>query len=471
MKFTRGENVHLTMLYNILKLLFKITFRFFFRKTFRLNADRFPETGPLIICANHPGAFLDPIVVAVSSKRRIYFLAKAAVFKGAFMKWLLPKFNMIPIYRKQDDPTQMHKNDETFSKCYEHLLRGDAILIFPEGISQLERRLNEIKTGAARIAIGAAALSEFKQEVKIQCIGLNYDDPNLFRQDVLISYSEPIVVNQYQKLYEENQKDVISELTNEIRTRLESEVVHIEHEEADGITKQVESLYRANLIGDKIETAELKKRELEMVKNISMAVKYFLHTDRSKVDSVVNNIRSYFWKLDELGFSDKLVRSGRKEGSRRYYWLGELALILFGFPFFIYGVTINYLPFTLASFLSRKLVTQREFFGAIGVAAGMLLFLIWYSVLSVVVVKADFTWWMNLLIIASWIPAGLWCWFYFRSIYYITNRWKYINLFRTRKELMKDIQTQRTEILTEFEKIAADLRDKGVIPEQAPVPR
>lgn len=459
------------MLYNILKLLFKITFRFFFRKTFRLNADRFPETGPLIICANHPGAFLDPIVIAASSKRRIYFLAKAAVFKGAFMKWLLPKFNMIPIYRKQDDPTQMHKNDETFSKCYEHLLKGDAILIFPEGISQLERKLNEIKTGAARIAMGAAALSDFKLEVKIQCIGINYDDPNLFRQDVLVSYSEPIVVNQYKNLYQEDQKEAINVVTNEIRTRLQAEVVHIEHEEADGITKQVEDLYRANLIGDKIHTAELKKRELEMVQNISKAVKHFLHTDRSKVESVVNNIRSYFWKLDELGFSDKLVRSGRKGGSRYYYWLGELALIILGFPVFIYGVTVNYLPFTLASFLSRKLVTQREFFGAIGVAAGMLLFLIWYSLLSVIVVKADFAWWMNLLIIATWIPSGLWCWYYFRSIYYISNRWKYINVFRRRKDLMLDIQSQRKEILAEFEKIAADLRSKGIIPEEAPVPR
>jgi 1-acyl-sn-glycerol-3-phosphate acyltransferase len=83
------------MLYNILKLLFQITFKYFFRNTFRLHAERLPDTGPLVICANHPGAFLDPIVIAASTKRRIYFLAKAAVFKGAFAKWLLPKFNMI----------------------------------------------------------------------------------------------------------------------------------------------------------------------------------------------------------------------------------------------------------------------------------------------------------------------------------------------------------------------------------------
>lgn len=459
------------MLYNVLKYLFRITLKFFFRKTFRLNADRFPETGPLIICANHPGAFLDPLIIAAISKRRIYFLAKAAVFKGAFAKWLLPKFNMIPIYRKQDDPSQMHKNDETFAKCYEHLLKGDAILIFPEGISMTGRKVNEIKTGAARIALGAYAASDFKQDVKIQCIGINYDNPHLFRKDVLLSYSEPISVSEHKKQYEENQKDAVGAITEKIRVNMETEVVHIEHEEADGITKQVESLYRAELIGDKIKTAELKMRELEMIKNISLAVKYFLNTDRSKVNDVVNKIRSYHWKLEELGFSDRLMRTGRKGGYRYIYWLGEITLMILGFPLFIYGATINYLPFMLASFLSRKLVKQREYFGAIGVAAGMFLFLLWYIALSVVVVQADFTWWMNLVIIASWIPSGLWCWFYIRSLHFISNRWKYISVFRSRKGMMQDILEQRKEIITDFEKIAVDLRLKGVIPEQAPVPR
>lgn len=457
------------MLYNTLKILFRITFRFFFRKTFRLNHGRFPESGPLIICVNHPGAFLDPIVVAASSKRRIYFLAKAAVFKGAFAKWLLPKFNMIPIYRKQDDPSQMHKNDETFAKCYEHLLKGDAILIFPEGNSVTERKLRDLKTGAARIGLGACAESSFTKEVKIQCVGINYDDPHLFRQDVLLSYSEPIVVNDYKELYDQNPKAAVIAITEEIRKRLEAEIVHIEHEEADGITRQVEKLYRAELLGDKIKTAELKHRELEMIKNISLAVKYFVNTDRTKVNDVVNKITSYFWKLDELGFSDRLVRTGRKEGSRYFYWLGEVALIILGFPFFIYGVTINYIPFMFASYLSRSLVKQREYFGAIGAAGGMFLFLIWYTALSVILVKQDFAWWINLFVIASWIPAGLWSWYYSRSIRYISNRWKYIRAFRSRKELIREIHDQRREIISEFEKIAEELRVKGVIPEVSPV--
>ncbi len=452
------------MLYNILKLLFQITFKYFFRKTFRLHAERLPESGPLVICANHPGAFLDPIVIAASTKRRIYFLAKAAVFKGAFAKWLLPKFNMIPVYRKQDDPTLMHKNDETFAKCYEHLLRGDAILIFPEGISITERKLKEIKTGAARIALGACAASGYKQDVKIACLGINYDDPHIFRQDVLLSYSEPISMLDYKSEHEADSFKAAQKVTDVIRERLENEVIHIEHEEADGITRMIERIYRAEIVGEKVHSAELKVRELEMIRNISIAVRHFLHNDRSRVTEVVNKMKSYFWKLDELGFSDKLVRAGRKAGSRYYYWLGELVLIILGFPLFVYGSLVNYIPFYTASFLSRKLVKQREFFGAIGVAAGMLFFLIWYILLIVLLRHFELVWWIDLTIIATWIPSGLWAWYYMRSLYYISNRWKYISVFRSRKELMSDITKQRQEIIEEFKLIAEQLRAEGIIP-------
>ncbi len=453
------------MLYSLLRLLFRITFKCFFRKTFNRHPERLPSSGPLIMCANHPGAILDPIVVAASSKRRVFFLAKAAAFKGTFAKWLLPKFNMIPIYRKQDDPTQMHKNDETFVKCYDHLLAGDAILIFPEGVSITERKLKEIKTGAARIALGACAASGFKTQVKIVCLGINYDDPHLFRQDVLINYSEPIVANDYQEIYERNPSEAVNTLTAEIRKRLENGLIHIDREEADGITRQVEKMFRAEIVGDSVRSVELKTRELEVIKNISLAVNYYLHHDRETVNEIVNKIKSYFWKLDELGISDKLMRTGRKQGSRYYYWLGEVALLLFGFPVFLYGAIINFLPFKAASYLSRNLVEQPDFAGGIGATSGMFLFLIWYTCFTILLVKLGLVWWLVLSLVASWIPAGLWGWYYSRSVIYITKRWKYVSVFRNRTQMMKDILVQREEIISEFVKIAEDLRAKGVVPE------
>src|SRR5687768_5715739 len=126
------------MLYSILRFLMQITVRVFFRSITIRNKAVFPENGPLLVLANHPSTFMDPIVIATLLNREVYFLAKGELFKSGFAKWLLPKFNMIPVYRKQDDPSLMNKNQDTFNNCFEHLEKGGAILMFPEGISITE---------------------------------------------------------------------------------------------------------------------------------------------------------------------------------------------------------------------------------------------------------------------------------------------------------------------------------------------
>jgi 1-acyl-sn-glycerol-3-phosphate acyltransferase len=93
------------MLYNLFQGLFRISIRLFFRSVHIEGREHVPAQGSVLICANHPGALLDPLVVALLIGRRVHFLAKAAIFRVKLAQWLLPKLNMIPIYRKQDDPS------------------------------------------------------------------------------------------------------------------------------------------------------------------------------------------------------------------------------------------------------------------------------------------------------------------------------------------------------------------------------
>lgn len=98
---------------------------------------------------------MDPIVLARLINRKIYFLGKGELFKGAIISWLRNSLNIIPVYRKQDNPSELNKNADTFRKCYEHLEKDGVILTFPEGVSITERKLKLIKGGASHIALGA----------------------------------------------------------------------------------------------------------------------------------------------------------------------------------------------------------------------------------------------------------------------------------------------------------------------------
>lgn len=64
------------MLYAILRFLFKITGRVFFSNITIRNKELIPRSGPLIVVANHPSAFMDPIVIATIFERNLYFLGK-----------------------------------------------------------------------------------------------------------------------------------------------------------------------------------------------------------------------------------------------------------------------------------------------------------------------------------------------------------------------------------------------------------
>ncbi len=75
-----------------------------------------------------------------------------------------------------------------FSACHDALLDGGVIGLFGEGASHDLPGLLEMKTGAARIALGT------NTEVTIVPVGLVYDDRARFRSRALAYVGEPIVV-------------------------------------------------------------------------------------------------------------------------------------------------------------------------------------------------------------------------------------------------------------------------------------
>jgi 1-acyl-sn-glycerol-3-phosphate acyltransferase len=99
--------------------------RLFFRLRY-VHRERMIDHGPVILAANHQ-SFLDPGFAGGASRRAIYFLARRTLLDGAFLGWLLPKLNVIPV----DSETG---KDRTALKALIRILRaGEGTLVFPEG--------------------------------------------------------------------------------------------------------------------------------------------------------------------------------------------------------------------------------------------------------------------------------------------------------------------------------------------------
>ncbi|MDH5198192.1 MAG: 1-acyl-sn-glycerol-3-phosphate acyltransferase, partial [Gemmatimonadota bacterium] len=125
----------------------------------RYVGEPVPRTGPVLLVANHPNSLLDPMLVVATAGRPVRFLAKAPLFHDPKTAWLVKSAGAIPVYRRADDPSQVEKNVDAFDAVYAELARGAAVGIFPEGLSHSEPALGPLKTGAARMALGAARLT------------------------------------------------------------------------------------------------------------------------------------------------------------------------------------------------------------------------------------------------------------------------------------------------------------------------
>ncbi len=456
------------MLYSFLRILMKVTVRIFFRSIVIRNKEVIPENGPLLVLANHPSTFMDPIVIATILNRKVYFLGKGELFKSKFAKWLLPKFNMVPVYRKQDDPSQMNKNAETFEKCFEHLENNGAILMFPEGVSFTERKLRTIKTGAARIVLGAEARNDFQLGVQIVNIGLNYSDPHHFNNDLFINIHKPIQVSDFKKEYTKDNFLGAQLLTAEITKQLEKLIIAIEDENTDVLVSHIEMLYKSRLVEERGIKEYEKDAEFLITKNILETVNYFSIHDRTLVEDMRMRIKNYFVKLIELRLSDTDIAPNKHQTSFFAFSFKSLALIVFGAPFWLYGFINNTLPFEIPAFCAGKISKQKEFRGAIGMVGGMFTFIIFYTIQITLVWKYTQSYYFTIAYSISLPISGLFAYWYFHTVKRIFAKWGIMMLFYKKSVYISKLITEREQIITEFdrakEKYVLILKDSKLHP-------
>lgn len=130
------------MLYIITKIKFLIIFKLFFRLKVA-GQENIPQDGPFIIVANH-SSLLDPIILGVSIKPKIIFVAAAYLFEIRWLGYLLRKANSIPVQRENDI--------KAIKQSLKILQQGGVLGIFPEGGVDRQKDDLPIKAGAAYLA-------------------------------------------------------------------------------------------------------------------------------------------------------------------------------------------------------------------------------------------------------------------------------------------------------------------------------
>ncbi|MDF1673805.1 MAG: lysophospholipid acyltransferase family protein [Vicingaceae bacterium] len=436
------------MIYRLLKTISKLALKVYFREIHIEGKDQLPKEGPFLIVANHPSSFLDPVSIAVNIKPKISFLAKGIMFKNKIIASILRGLNMVPVYRAQDDPKMVNKNTEVFKSCYKKLKEKGVIMIFPEGTSEMERRLRKIKTGAARIALGAEKEYDYSLNLKIVPVGLNYTKSSRFRSEVFVNFGEPIKASDYFEAYKKDEIGTAKNLTEKIENDIRSLMIAVDKEENDELVERIESIYKTSLKNKTPNENEIVN-DLKASQAIVEAVSYFQKTKPEVYDTMANKIDRYFLKLRRVKLSDKsLDNSTKKPNGFSNMIKASIALIL-GFPFWLFGFIASYIPYKLPRIVALKLTDSEAFYGALLMSLGTLFFIIFYSLeifgFWILTQNPLFTILFGILLVLSG----------FFTIYYARNaRRLYFNFkLYSRKHFINELINERISLINAFDQL------------------
>ena len=317
--------------------------------------------GPVMFVGNHPNGMVDPGLVFVLAKRHITFLAKAPLFSLPIVGSLIRGLGALPVYRKQDDPTQMGRNAGTLDAAADALAAGRCITIFPEGKSHSEPQLQELKTGAARIALMAAKKGA---RVRIVPLGLTYSEKNRFRSAVHVDVGAPIEVK--------GEEDAVA-LTELIFESLRKVTLNLEQWEDLPLIRTAEALY-ALKVGDAAASPERLKAFAR-----GMALLRTEQPERfAKLKADVLSVRRRL-ELVQASPEDVAVRY-RPGGVAKFVFRNLLALALL--PLFLLGMVLFFVPFWIPPLAVRAFRVATDLQATIKIVMLWVLAPLWWLLIT-----------------------------------------------------------------------------------------
>jgi hypothetical protein len=317
-------------------------------------------------------------------------------------------------------------------------------MIFPEGTSISERKLRPLKTGAARIALGAEARHDFKLGLQVVPVAVNYFAPSRFRSDVLLNVAPPIRVADYAAAYARDPEAAADALTDAIREALERRLVITRDAAEDELVQQVENTFGEHLNPD--DDPDTLYDNFMVSRTLLQAVAWFEQHHPERLVALRAQLEAYLAKLRKFGLTDTAL-----EGQQQGRIAGMLNLVL-GLPLWLYGALNNYLPYILPSMVAKRATKDAEFVAPIMLVVGMITFPLAYALQAAAVQRwLTHDWRLTALYLLSLPFAGFYTLSYWDTLATRVERLRALRLFQRAPEEGAALLQQRADLLAGLE--------------------
>jgi 1-acyl-sn-glycerol-3-phosphate acyltransferase len=334
------------VIYRVTKGLIRLGLRAFFRDIEVRGAENLPPDGPCIVAANHHNSMIDPFLLLAMLDRPLCFIAKAPLFRTPVVGWFLRRLRCIPAHRSQDPGYSKEKNDALYAAAAETLASGPALALFPEGRSHSEPQLAEFRHGASKIALETESL---RPGVRIQLVGLHYEETRGFRGRVLVQLGPPVAAAGFLDRYRADSRAGVGALTEELQARLSEMILTAESRDVLRLADLLARMRALQEKGRPHETAEAFDRK----KLILDRYRSLREREPREVERLRLQLTRYESVLARAGFQEEDVGSERRIGAIFRSALGNTLLLALGLPFLALGIATNIVPYLLSWLVAR----------------------------------------------------------------------------------------------------------------------
>jgi 1-acyl-sn-glycerol-3-phosphate acyltransferase len=427
------------LLRRVIKVVLHFALRVFFRRIEVVGRERVPRAGACLFVLNHPNALVDPAFLLCFAPRRVSFLAKSPLFRMPVVGLFVRALDSIPVYRKQDETGDTAAlNRKTFERAADLLRRGGTIAICPEGVSHDKPYLLPLKSGAARIALGAVSVGEGEAggrgdgetseaageaepvlsprhpvtpsprlDLKIVPAGLYYTAKTTFRSGALLYFGEPIPVEPAEPDPDgEPPREAVRALSDRVAEAMRSLTLNADRHEALAMVGRAERIFSA--AEDEEKESESLERELHRRRRFVEAYAYHRHNSPARVEELERRVSAYEEELRQAGFEDprQLSPSTVADYARVRKLLVRVCVFLLLLPFALAGAALHYPAYKLAGVLATRFARQYDdVLSTFKIAAALLLFPLTWGALGVLL-YGFLGWWGVLGAFLLAPPAG-----------------------------------------------------------------
>jgi glycerol-3-phosphate O-acyltransferase/dihydroxyacetone phosphate acyltransferase len=361
-------------LYPAMPAISSLVCRVYYRLT--VGGARMAADGPVLVVANHTNSLMDPPLVVVAAQRKVRFMAKSTLFTHAGISWLVKAAGSVPVYRQQDDPKAVSQNFDSFRDVSSALADGYAVGIFPEGISHSASRLQPLKTGAARIALGAAR--KIGRAFPIVPMGLVFRDRRSFRSAAHVIVGDGFAWDDLAARGPDD-KEAVRELTRRIEAAMRSVTLNLHDWSDEQLVRCAERVWRAEF-----PVSADARDEMARLHAATNALAQLRLGEDSRWRHVARALRAHDRMLARMGLTPRTLTEQVTSDAALRWTVSRIPQLAF-VPLAALGYVLFWIPREITAAVAEKLARPEgeDAVPTYRVLAGFLFFSIWFVLLAV----------------------------------------------------------------------------------------